>query len=558
MSSDDEDIHMAIARSIEVSSKPHQPRATADDPIVISDDEDEDTQARFASNKFSTTSKTKIKGSVSISPTATPFLSERAQLEAARIARLQQRNISSQRPPNTSRTSSKRNQFRDPDDPFESSTSEIDEDTEDEDGDEKSSPAKKSRVSELDSKNVSKSKDKSQSLFWNGELRQTSNLHVDPRKDAKPIFSLPSILGDTSDLEFAILSSYSTPEPSWVYSFFPISVPVILVGQPSEDGTSSIKYLFLNWVRVAPFLRYGRGAMRIKLLLLCYKSGRLTIAIPTANFAEWDWKDIENSVWLQDIPKRPSPIPHDRKADDFPALLIRTSDALYISAGLETIWKDHPSIPISSIQDIQSNWDFSNVTAHLIPSLAGKHETWPSVLHIGHTRLMRVVRLIGARADPKEFPGKKKNITNEGERKLDLECQGLSIGSYTSAWIDEFYTSAKGASPEGWLNEGKTRRVKRLDALFAREGWGSWRNIKILFPTLKTVTASVLSTEHAGTMFCTRRQWDMPKFPRALFHDANSKRGKVLMHSKVCIFIYYHTLDLHIDLFNYNYNFILR
>ncbi|KIJ27239.1 hypothetical protein M422DRAFT_191264 [Sphaerobolus stellatus SS14] len=396
---------------------------------------------------------------------------------------------------------------------------------------EESSPAKISRVSELDSKNVSKPKDKSQSLFWNGELRQTSNLHVDPRKDAKPIFSLPSILGDTSDLDFAILSSYSTPEPSWVYSFFPPSVPVILVGQPSEDGTSSIKYLFPNWVRVAPFLRYGRGAMHIKLLLLFYKSGRLRLSIPTANFAEWDWKDIENSVWLQDIPKFPSPIPHDRKAEDFPALLVRTLDALH-----------HPSIPISSIQDIRSNWNFSNVTAHLIPSLAGRHETWPSVLRVGHIRLMRVVRLMGARADPKEFPGKKKNITSVGERQLDLECQGSSIGSYTPAWIDEFYTSAKGASPEGWLNEGKTRRVKRLDLLFAREGWGPWRNIKILFPSLKTVTASVLGTERAGMMFCTRRQWDMPKFPRALFHDANSKRGEVLMHSKMILTTFPHSI----------------
>ncbi|KIJ35982.1 hypothetical protein M422DRAFT_51288 [Sphaerobolus stellatus SS14] len=424
MSSDDEDIHMAVAWSIEDSSKPHQPSATADDPIVISDDEDDNTQARFASNKFSTTSKAKVEGSMSLSPAATSFRSERAQLEAARITCLQQRNISSQRLPNTSRTSSKRNRSCDPDDPFESSTSEMDEDTEDEDGDEESTPAKKSRVSELDSKNISKSKDKSDSLFWNGELRQTSNLHVDPRKDAKPIFSLPSILGDTSDLEFAILSSYSTPEPSWVYSFFPPSVPVILASSslanlPKTERLASNIYSPIGFV-----------------LRLFY--GRLRITIPTANFAEWDWKDIKNSVWPQDIPKRPSPIPHDRKAEDFPALLIRTLDALHVSAGLEKIRKDHLSIPISSIQDIRSNWDFSNVTAHLIPSLAGRRETWPSVLRGGHTRLMRVVRLIGARADPKEFPGKKKNITNEGERQLDLECQGSSIGSYTPAWIDEF------------------------------------------------------------------------------------------------------------------------
>ena len=36
-------------------------------------------------------------------------------------------------------------------------------------------------------------------------------------------------------------------------------------------------------------------------------------------------------------------------------------------------------------------------------------------------------------------------------------------------------------------------------------------------------------------MFCQRRQWEGPKFPRQLFYDSNSKRGRVLMHSKVAL-----------------------
>lgn len=36
-------------------------------------------------------------------------------------------------------------------------------------------------------------------------------------------------------------------------------------------------------------------------------------------------------------------------------------------------------------------------------------------------------------------------------------------------------------------------------------------------------------------MFCRRNQWESAKFPRELFHDSKSKRGGVLMHSKVCI-----------------------
>lgn len=35
-------------------------------------------------------------------------------------------------------------------------------------------------------------------------------------------------------------------------------------------------------------------------------------------------------------------------------------------------------------------------------------------------------------------------------------------------------------------------------------------------------------------MFCRRNQWEGAKFPRGLFHQSRSKRGRVLMHSKVC------------------------
>jgi len=34
-----------------------------------------------------------------------------------------------------------------------------------------------------------------------------------------------------------------------------------------------------------------------------------------------DWRDIENTVWVQDVSRRPSPIPHEPKLDDFPSTL---------------------------------------------------------------------------------------------------------------------------------------------------------------------------------------------------------------------------------------------
>jgi len=36
-------------------------------------------------------------------------------------------------------------------------------------------------------------------------------------------------------------------------------------------------------------------------------------------------------------------------------------------------------------------------------------------------------------------------------------------------------------------------------------------------------------------MFCRKNQWEGTKFPRELFHDSKSKRGGVLMHTKMII-----------------------
>lgn len=37
-------------------------------------------------------------------------------------------------------------------------------------------------------------------------------------------------------------------------------------------------------------------------------------------------------------------------------------------------------------------------------------------------------------------------------------------------------------------------------------------------------------------MFCRRSQWNGKGFPKQLFYQSRSKRGKVAMHSKVCTY----------------------
>ena len=127
-------------------------------------------------------------------------------------------------------------------------------------------------------------------------------------------------------------------------------------------------------------------------------------------------------------------------------------------------------------------------------------------------------------------------------KELVLECQGSSIGTYSVSWLNEFYYSAQGISPEKWLAIPKAKRLK-MDI----------PPIKILFPSLNTVERSVMgkpvgytldrrlvlsndeSFQGAGTMFCRERQWNAGTFPKERFHDANSKRGGVMMHTKVSV-----------------------
>jgi len=126
---------------------------------------------------------------------------------------------------------------------------------------------------------------------------------------------------------------------------------------------------------------------------------------------------------------------------------------------------------------------------------------------------MKVVRDLGLRT------GKGK-----AARELALECQGSSIGTYSTQWLNEFHWSARGESAEDWLDEPKARRSKL-----------PWPPVKIIFPSLKTVRASVLGDPGGGTMFCRTKQWEATRFPRELFHDSNSAGGRVLMHTKMTI-----------------------
>lgn len=146
-----------------------------------------------------------------------------------------------------------------------------------------SAPASEAGPSQSGSRTV----DEDVEVFWDGELRQTANAHVELGRngeDGRPIFRLSQIIGDVSrffyylflhpswkewiqksQIELAIISTYAL-QLSWIYTFFHPSTPVVLVTQPSpsENGNPTIKEVLPNWIRVTPFLRGGRGVMHMK------------------------------------------------------------------------------------------------------------------------------------------------------------------------------------------------------------------------------------------------------------------------------------------------------
>ncbi|EJD52434.1 phospholipase D/nuclease [Auricularia subglabra TFB-10046 SS5] len=352
-------------------------------------------------------------------------------------------------------------------------------------------------------------------LYWDGELRPTANMHWDADKQNGPAFRLSQIIGNKDELQLVVLSSYSNDIP-WLLTMFPDTVPVILVNHPVTPDGNDLTYLSTNFVLVTPSMQQDSGAMHIKLMLLFYKSGRLRVAIPTANFIQYDWRDIENAVWLQDIPKRDAPTPFAKlpKELDFAAQLVDTLRALNVGRAVESQMQNGFAPPLRALDELRMWWDWSKVTARLVPSLKGSHEGWPRVTRVGHTSLLKALRDLGA--------------DTPGSCKLLLECQGSSIGQYTRRWTHQFYRSARGEPSEKFSWIAKQSAFDNLP----------YPPIKIIFPSLRTVEESVLGKPGGGTMFCDPKTWKAPKFPRENFFDSNSKRGRVLMHTKMILGIF--------------------
>ncbi|KAK0205913.1 tyrosyl-DNA phosphodiesterase-domain-containing protein [Desarmillaria ectypa] len=476
MNFDDDQIQRAIARSLQESIGKAKPQHFLETIVISSDDEDDEQVHQGMKAPRAEPSKTR-----EVVAPQSSFLSERSQLEKERRER-QHRYL---------QATGKGKAAKD-------------------DGDEEIQIVEPST-----SRNMKTSSSTpiplTDQLFFEGEIRPTATRLAEPRQDRKATFRLTEVLGPKSDISFAILSTYAHDIP-WIYQFFEREVPVIFVTHGESEGMRNI---LPNWIKTVPKLNGPYGCMHMKFMIIFYKTGRLRVVISSANLIPFDYRDIENVVWLQDIPPRGTPIANDLKADDFPATIQRVLHGVNVRRPLELMLQEHPNLPLRKIEDLRSRWDFGKVKVYLVPSLAGKHDGWPEVTLTGHTRLMMAIRNLGLR-------------TKKGKaaRKLEVEYQasGSSIGTYTTQWVNEFFYSARGESAQDYLDDSKAKRAKR-----------PYPPLKIIFPSKKTVQESALGIRGGGTMFCRKAQWSGKSFPRDKFYDSRSRAGKVLMHTKMII-----------------------
>ena len=114
--------------------------------------------------------------------------------------------------------------------------------------------------------------------------------------------------------------------------------------------------------------------------------------------------------------------------------------------------------------------------------------------------------------------------------KLSLECQGSSTGAYTLEWLRVFYRSCLGWDPLALVaTKARSESSKRKIPWKGKE----LPDLKIVYPTFKTVKESKNGTHGGGTIFCDVDKWNKPDYvARPLFVDSRSQREGLLQHVK--------------------------
>ncbi|ORX51710.1 phospholipase D/nuclease [Hesseltinella vesiculosa] len=242
------------------------------------------------------------------------------------------------------------------------------------------------------------------------------------------------------------------------------------------------------------------GCFHPKLMLLFYE-GSMRVVIGSANLVSepYDYNELDNVVFIQDFPERPSTDP-PCGINDLPQFARDIADLL-----------DRMQVP-RSVKQTLAKYDFSKAKAKIVASVSGVFEGDDDYKKFGHPRLATVIEQIGA-ADPLRPPR--------------VEMQTSSLGAMTVQYLNELYTSFSGRDP--YDNPAMRKMYKKPTSL---------PPINIVFPTWQTVERSKLGPPGAGTIFLSSEHWAKPTFPKSVMCDAISHRSGTLMHTKHVTFVY--------------------
>nr|XP_031864193.1 uncharacterized protein CI109_000105 [Kwoniella shandongensis]KAA5531265.1 hypothetical protein CI109_000105 [Kwoniella shandongensis] len=353
--------------------------------------------------------------------------------------------------------------------------------------------------------------------YLDGEMRHTALTIGDPTSERT--FSPKQVVGKHSEISLIIMSSFVIDD-QWIGDQAILPPPEIvptnivrphLKDKPEYNGKIELQVNGELWVY--PRMIGGWGSAHMKYFWIFYKTGRLRVVISTANMVPYDWEWIENTIFVQDFLPLPKPVsfrenylPHDLP-QQFRDLFVHTR----VHTAIRHIIANHPNgtsisfKPDDGFADM-TKYDWSKVKVRLVMSVPGTYTGHDKLDGYGMCRLGKVLSEEGW-------------VPQAGE-KVSAEFQGSSLGQYGLDWFDKFYQFCS----------GKTAR-----ALVGRPKPSAWPSMKVLFPSLATVDASELGRGGGGTMFAGKA---FNKVTQPLFHDANSKRGGVLMHAKMLIAIF--------------------
>ncbi|KAJ7065461.1 tyrosyl-DNA phosphodiesterase-domain-containing protein [Mycena amicta] len=341
--------------------------------------------------------------------------------------------------------------------------------------------------------------------FESGDVLPTLAVYANPRADGRDAITLPEIIGISADglhpdstLELAILSTYKL-DYDWLAPHFPSDLPVVMAVSPPYAETPT------------------------PIILLLYKSGRLRVVISTANLRPLDWGVLENDVILKprgfrasDGSTAKSPFNPD---EQFVHFLERILEATNVERALKDAQQTHKDLRLKTISDLSKLWDWRGVRAALVHSIPGKYHNWKTIRRTGHPRLMCALKALNLRID----------ADNSSDiPPLVLECGSTSVPYYTTQWLNQLYVSASGslrALHKHMDVPAKVRENKELSPYPP--------GVEIVFPTRRA--AMEAGGHGAKSLFCKRKHWATPKFPKSAFRDSQSRAGSTLMHTKMII-----------------------